>query len=994
VKKNTTEKKGRTKSTAINKKGMAASTGKDLYIVGIGASAGGLEALKKFFDHISPVQGLSFVIVQHLSPNHKSLLTELLSGHTQMKVAEVADGDKVRANYVYVIPPNRELRIENGILHLKKPEEGKGRRPIDLFFTSLAEDQKDKAIGIILSGTGTEGTLGLREIKAEGGLTIVQEPTSAQFDGMPQSAIAAKTADYIVIPEKMPATLVRYIDLRRVQPTEFDVPLMNLDLQLKKIFQVIRVQTGYDFSNYKTNTIVRRITKRIAYNQLDSIDHYIEFLVRNPAEVESLYKDFLIGVTSFFRDKEVFKSIEANAIPHLLQHKEQGMQIRVWVCGCSTGEEAYSLAILFREALQKTNSFVKVLIFASDIDKDAIKVARTGTYPETIATDLTAERLAENFIKHEKGYRLKKEIREMVVFAYHNVIKDPPFSKMDLITCRNLLIYMNSDLQKKLIPLFHYSLNKDGLLILGTSESIGDNAGMFADFDGKNKLFSKKQDVVSPKPPTNFEPIHHKLEEHMQQPDNLSESPKKSNMSGVIERYLRDHYSPPAVIIDKNNEVLWFSGNTGLYLEPAEGEARLDVLAMAKKGLRPALEKAIKKARSQAREVQEKEVDVMVNNYFKTINLFVKKVNTESESRGALMIVFEPFDKIVPVSEKGHPPDKGANRLKVHNLEKELKVTHEQLQSAVNDLDILKENLRTTNEDFQSSNEELQSSNEELETSREELQSLNEELITVNNELQEKIAQLSQSNDDLNNLLRSIDVATIFLDRALKIKRFTPTATKIFNLIPSDIDRPVSHLTNNILYKDMEADVKAALKKLEVKTSVVQSKEGAWYQVKIIPYRSGENIIEGVLITFVEITEQKKVAENYKKTNEHLNLIMENLPAIPYTCVATPEIAFSFVGNSAQKVLGFAPDQFIVNKDFWIKRVHPLDKKKMLSAFARVEATGRIEHNFRWKCANGRYKYFINLIRYAFAENGEKSYIVGVWQEIPEEKEVKLITRS
>jgi two-component system CheB/CheR fusion protein len=479
LKKSVVKKDSKTKKTSlpIHKQ--------NLFIVGIGASAGGLEALKLFFDHAPNDSGMAFVIVQHLDPTHKSLLAELIGEHTKMKVSEVSDGTVVKSNCVYIIPPNKDLNILHGKLQLTAPKESRAKRKtIDSFFRSLAEDQKEKAIGIVLSGTGAEGTLGLKEIKAGGGITIVQEPTSAQFDGMPKNAIAAKVPDYILTPEKMPAELLKYIKkINGVTTLTEDVSNVSLLDNLKKIFMIIRNQTGYDFSNYKTNTIVRRITKRLALNKINTLESYIDFLQNNPIEIEKLYQDFLIGVTSFFRDTDVFNSIEKKVIPHLLKSCFEKQELRVWVCGCSTGEEAYSLAILFREALEKNKQYIKVVIFASDIDKEAISVARNGIYSEGILANVSTERITRHFIRIENAYQLKKEIREMVVFAHHNVIKDPPFSKIDLITCRNLLIYMNSELQKKIIPLFHYSLNNEGILLLGTSESIGEYSNLFSGFD-------------------------------------------------------------------------------------------------------------------------------------------------------------------------------------------------------------------------------------------------------------------------------------------------------------------------------------------------------------------------------------------------------------------------------------------------------------------------------------------------------------------------------
>ena len=958
----------------------------DYFVVGIGASAGGLEALKLFFDNAPSDSGMVFIIVQHLDPTHKSLLTELVAEHTKMKTVEISDGIKIKPNCIYIIPPNKDLRIDHKSLKLLEPAEPRSkRRVIDSFFKSLAENYKEKAIGIVLSGTGTEGTLGLKEIKLKGGLTIVQDPLSAKFSGMPQSAIKAKLADYISVPEKMSAQLLKHI--KKIDGTiSLTIPKSNIPLesQLKKILLMIRSHTGYDFSNYKTNTIIRRINKRTSLNQIDSIEDYISFLQNNPTEIQKLFKDFLIGVTTFFRDTEVFYSVEKNAIPYLLKKCYEKQEVRIWVCGCSTGEEAYSLAILFKEAVEKSKHFIKVTIFASDIDKTAIDFARNGIYSESGLTNIGAERLAKHFVAKKNGFQVKKEIREMIVFAHHNVISDPPFSKMDMITCRNLLIYMNSDLQKRIIPIFHYSLNNEGILLLGTSESIGEYANYFSVFDPKIKFYKKKTENIVRKHNTAYELPY--TQHNPIPPANLMNSSKKKklNVSGLTEKILLDNYAPPSVIIDKNNNALYFSGNTGLYLEPPSGEASLNVLEMAKKGLKIDLEALIQKARANKTEVQKTDVDVKVNDHYQTINLIIKPVLTKETDLGAMMIIFETSENSKKVNVKKTSKQTGNQIPNINELEKELKITREHLQTAINELETSNEDLQTTNEEYQSSNEELQSTNEELETSREELQSVNEELITVNTELSSKIEQLSEANDDLNNLLTSIEVATVFLDRNLNIKRFTPAATKIFNLIPSDIDRPVTHLSSNIIYKALADDVKNALKTLAVKSADVQANDSTWYHMRILPYRTAENIIEGVLVTFIDITEQKYTEEKLKKTNEHLNMIMENLPAVPYTCVANPEIKISFVGKSCEKVMGFLPEQFTKKTSFWLSRVHPTDKKKIQAAFSSIAKKGSLDLTFKWKCADGKYKQFINYIRYAASENNQTAYIVGVWQEIKE----------
>nr|WP_290427248.1 chemotaxis protein CheB [Mucilaginibacter aquariorum] len=941
-----------------------------MLIVGIGASAGGLEALKVFFEHAPANSSMAFVIVQHLDPRHKSLLAELISGHTKMMVREIVNGDKVKPDHVYVIPPNKSLTIEKQKLLLTGPAADRAeRRPIDGFFRSLAADQQENAAGIVLSGTGTEGALGLQAIKAAGGITMVQEPETAQFDGMPRSAIAAGAADLVLPPEQMAEQLSKLMGKEKLPAVPVDAELSGqLEEKLSKIFQIIRAQTGYDFSNYKLNTIARRINKRIALNKFTTLAEYARFLKDHPEEVTRLYKDFLIGVTSFFRDSDAFKRLQEQAVPLLLEQSGDKQELRAWVCGCSTGEEAYSLAILLKEALDSNKQYVKVTVFASDIDEAAIEFARLGIYSESAAAQISPERLSKYFIKNEHGYQVKKDVREMVVFAHHNLLKDPPFSKLDLISCRNLLIYIKSELQKKIIPLFHYSLNDDGWLFLGTSESIGEYTGLFTTIDAKYKLFRKKNGHAKrPSPLLELPFIGDKLVSARK--GAATASPKAAPVPAAAEQPAAE--SPPSVIIDKNNDALYFSGPIAIYLSPPNGVAKWNILEMAGKELRTHLKNSIKKARKNKTAVQKNHLEIAGNNGVRQFNLHIKPLLTRKYDSGTLMVVFEPAD--LPET----PPAAGSIKKTNRNsrLENELQLTRADLQAAVHD-------LASANEDLQSVNEELQSTNEELETSREELQSLNEELITVNTELTGKIDQLSQSNNDLNNLLRSIEVATVYLDRKLRVKRFTPAATKIFNLIPADIGRPLTQLKLNLHYDNLADDVSHALKTLETRSVEVSGSDGTWYYMRIIPYRTSENMIEGVLITLVDISSQKAVEHDLAKSNEHLNLVMENLPAVPYTCTMAPELEFSFVGKSCEKVTGFLPGQFTGKTAFWMQRIHPDDQQKMSTAFAGIAKKGNDEQNFRWKCANGKYKQFINTIRYTAARPGKPAYIAGVWQEV------------
>ncbi len=947
----------------------------DFFVVGIGASAGGLNALQLFLDQLPLQSDLAIVIIQHLDASRKSLLADLLSSHTKINISEIENGQTIEPNSIYVLPANKVVKLESNSFEVENlPQIKNHTLLIDTFFNSLAKDKGEKAIGIILSGNGSDGTFGLENILKNGGLAIVQDPKTAQFTGMPNSAIEANATDLILSPEQMPKKILNYIKdqvkHKAKKDSKIDFEYKN---QLINIIQIIKDQTGYDFTNYKKNTIVRRISKRIATNQIENLAEYITFLNTNPDEVNSLYKEFLIGVTSFFRDKDAFRILENKVVPSILENAAQNKEIRIWVCGCSTGEEAYSLAILFKSALENSSKNIKVTIFASDIDEEAIEFARKGNYGNNIELAIKPELLTRYFNKKENSYTVKKEIREMIVFAHHNLIKDPPFSKLDLITCRNLLIYIDSDLQKKIIPVFHYSLNTDGILFLGTSESIGDYMNLFSVVDEKSKIF-KKNDVNIPKQAIIYELPFFENKTNLTPSSYVSASRKKSNISNLTDKILLDQYAPPSVIIDKNDDAIYFSGNTGIYLDPPNGIARFNILDMAKKGLKIALENGISQARQENTEVLLKNIEVISgDDSIKTINLKIKPLFSKQYDLGSIMLVFESSEKIKKTKK---------NQVNSSELEKELKIIREHLKIAIEELDSANDDLKDSKEDYQSSNEELQSSIEELETSREELQSVNDELTAVNTELTDKVDQLYRTNNDLNNLLRSIEIATLYLDRELRIKRYTLAATKIFNLIPSDIDRPVKQLATNLHYDSFSEDLNQVLKTLVVKSVEVQAIDDLWFEMHIIPYRTADNIIEGVLVTLVEITYQKKIEFRFDKVNEQLNLISKNLPTISFTGVAEPEFKLDFVSNSAKRMTGFLPEEFTSETNFWMNRIHPEDKNKIADLLSEVIKNNHEGNQiFRWKCADGKYKYFNNYFKYIKSEDKKPTYIVGFWQE-------------
>lgn len=838
-------------------------------IVGIGASAGGLEAFERFFTHTPPDTGMAFVLVQHLDPKHKSILSELVRRYTKMTVREVEDGMAVEPSTVYVIPPNRNMALLHGSLHLLEPSQIPGvRTPIDFFFRSLAEDRKEKAICIVLSGTGTEGSMGLRAVKGDGGMVMVQDPASAKYDGMPRSAIATGLVDYVLSPEKMADQLIRYVrhSLDDVSAGTTDAANKDSGL-LQKIFILVRSQTGHDFSYYKQNTILRRIERRMAVNQITRLSDYVRYMQDDPREAVTLFKDLLIGVTNFFRDKEAFEALRDKAIPKLFGNRSPDNPVRIWAPGCATGEEAYSIAMLCQDFIRATGRNLPVQIFATDIDSDAIEAARLGLYPDSIAVDVPPQYLERFFTREDSSFRINKEIRDRVVFALQNVITDPPFSKIDLISCRNLLIYLGPELQKKVLPLFHYSLKEEGLLFLGSSETIGELSDYFSVIDRKWKLFKRKDtdlaqtQVLDLHSPTATD---RKVDAQMLR---HGVPMRGTNYREVAEKIILESYGPTGVIINEKSEVLYIHGRAGKYLEPPSGELTVNILAMAREGLRLELATSMRKALAQKTEVRTEHVRVKTNGEYQLINLVVKPISQPAFLEGSLMVIFEevPSDEHsdTKASSQGVIDDEPDPRSQ--QLEQELRSTKEYLQTTIEELETANEELSSTNEELQSSNEELQSTNEELETSKEELQSINEELTTVNSELQQKIEELSKVSSDLNNLLGSTEIGTIFLDTSLNIRRFTPAATQFFSLLQTDIGRPVGHLASNMHYDRLGEDAKEVLKGQVPREMEVETKKGHWFNMRILPYRTIENVIDGVVITFVEITQRREMEEKLRQ---------------------------------------------------------------------------------------------------------------------------------
>jgi two-component system, chemotaxis family, CheB/CheR fusion protein len=847
-------------------------------IVGLGASAGGLAAFEAFFSGL-PADGdpgMAFVLVQHLAPDHQSLLTELLPRSTRLPVFEAEDGMAVQPNCVYVIPPNCDLALRDRALYLLAPSEPRGHRfPIDHLFCSLADSLQERSVGVILSGTGSDGTQGVRAIKEAGGMVMVQNPESTEFDGMPRSAIATGLADYELPPAEMLAQLLAYVTHGFGQlphATPHSEP--STARALTQIFGLLRARTGHDLSLYKPSTIHRRIERRMAVHQFANLDDYVQYLRQTPTEVEMLFRDLLIGVTSFFRDPSSFQVLQDQVIPRLIADKPPGSPIRVWVPGCSTGEEAYSIAILLQERLEEVEQNHPIQVFATDLDRQAILTARTGRYPASIAAAVTPQRLANYFLAEPggNGYQVRKGLRDVLIFSEQDVTRDPPFSRLDLISCRNLLIYFGPELQRKLLPLFHYSLLPDGVLFLGSSESLGEYRELFTVVDLKAKLYRRKPEQHSSVAPqrSRLLPSSAALDST---PVSAGNASRPSLRELVQQEILRD-LPVTAALVHGAGELLYLHGRAGTYFEPVTGEpGTLNLVEMAREGLQASLSTALRTAVDTHDVVRCEDLRIRTHDDFARVQLTVRPLGAETTAREApIYLVLLQHVSPRPAFPPPASTEGTASDDVILTLKQELHIKREALEFAHEELRRSHEGLRAANEELQSVNEELQSTNEELETSKEELQSLNEELATLNHELQAKVMDLSRANNDMNNLLAGTGIATVFVDPQLCILRFTPSASEIINLIRSDVGRPIAHLVTNLIdYQGLVEDLQGVLSTLQPRDRELQTTSGNWYIMRIRPYRTVEKVIEGAVVTFVEITEMKHIRDQLESANALLH---------------------------------------------------------------------------------------------------------------------------
>jgi two-component system CheB/CheR fusion protein len=850
----------------------SAATSAATRIVGIGASAGGLVALEQLFSQVPPRSGLAYVVVQHLDPTQKAMLVDLLQRVTTLSVRQAEELMHVEPDCVYVIPPNAELSVINGALNLERPTEPRGLRlPINVLFSSLAREQGERSIAVILSGMGSDGTLGLQEIKALGGLTVVQQPESAQFDSMPRSAIGACSADIVALPSEIPSRILTYIAKQPTRPelapiADGTVEPSRVD-PLQQILRVLQQQTKHDFTLYKTNTVYRRIERRMAIHSIDALELYADFLLKNTQEVELLFKELLIGVTSFFRDTPVWQYLADIALPDLLAHRPNEHQLRAWVAGCSTGEEAYSLAIVFAEVVQRLPQYRgrTLQIFASDLSADAIAVARRGQYPDAICADVSTERLAQFFTVHDRSYRVGSVIRDMVMFGEQDVVLDPPFTKLDFLSCRNLMIYFDAELQRRLLPLFYYSLRPGGALLLGSSETVGKFNRLFAPIDSKLRIYRRQDNsagVMSDFLLKSLPPLSVTKKELPVPPPTI---PSKSaeSLQKAADYLLLQVYAPAAVVVNSTGDITYISGRTGKYLEPAAGKANWNFHAMVRDGLRASIADALKQAVTQCDPVQLHGLQVQTQSGAQIVDVTVQVIQESGALNGMTMIVFRDVPasrarrgrgKTQNVLEASHAADLQQLRDEIKSLREAARTSQEELQSA--------------NEELQSMNEELQSANEELTTSKEEMQSMNEELQTVNAEMQTKLDDLALAQSDMKNLLNSTDIAMLFLDQELNVRRYTDRAAKIISLRESDIGRPLSDLTTTLQYPTLNDDATETLRTLVFSEKQIRTNDDRWFSVRILPYRRLDNVIDGAVITLVDITSTKALESKLRQASD------------------------------------------------------------------------------------------------------------------------------
>lgn len=954
---------------------------KPVPIVGVGASAGGLAAFKEFFEKMPTETGMAFVLVQHLDPTHESLMVDLLSRQTNMNVIQAEDNMTVEPNHVYMIPPNWDLAIQDGALRLTTPHQKRGMRmAIDFFFNSLAEDQRENAVCVILSGTGSDGSMGLKTIKSYGGVVMVQQPEDAQYDGMPSSAIATGVVDYILPVRDMSDTLVNYIRRAYIKGHFGTEPIeLNEPDDFNAILAIMHAQLGHNFHYYKKNTLIRRINRRMGLKQIDQMHDYAKFLRKSPEEIEELFKDCLIGVTGFFREADSWNLLERIAIDPIIQSKSNNQPVRVWVPGCSSGEEAYTLSILLNEKFTSLNLQPHFSIFATDIDSNALEVARIGRYPESIASDLP-ENVVEKYFKKEDGfYQVTSRLRENIVFSSQNLISDPPFSKLDLITCRNLLIYLEAKIQGKVMELFHFSLNKNGYLMLGNSETIGHNEHLFESISKKNRIYKRQETSMSVK--AHFPILPNRKGWNRTLPGLGLEKSKAVNKPGeVMKNALLEQFAPTSVLLTRSHEVAYHFGDTSQYLQFPSGEHTNDLFSLIREGLPTRVRGAVHKAIKQNVPVTVSGARVKREGKYHRVGFHIQPLSNK-DSEGLYLLSFYEEIPVKDQNGKIEPTVEDENIVK--QLEHELSSTKEELQNTIEELESSNEELKASNEEIMSMNEELQSSNEELETSKEELQSLNEELNTVNNELQDKVHMLEDTNNDITNLVNSTNIAAIFLDTQLHIDFYTPPAKDLFNLIATDIGRPLKHITKRCKDDNFLQDADEVLNTLKLRIAEVKNEEGQWYNRKIFPYRTQDGRIEGIVVTFENITDLYRYRSELKKKNEGFEYAQKLTKIGSWEFdIGKNELHWS---DEMFNLYGVAKEVGVQSIEKHMEVIHPDDREKVNELY-QESVKNKKPYNFEYRIMleNDKIRYVKGICETEYDEAGNAVRSLGSAQDITE----------
>ena len=964
------------KSTASLRSDTAITTAPpaSMHYVGIGASAGGLEAIESFFTNMPPDSGMAFIVVQHLSPDYKSLMVELLSKKTAMPVHRAEDGMEVLANHIYLIPPKKNLTIFHGKLLLSDQDHSRGiNLPIDLFLRSLADDQAERAVAIILSGTGSDGMRGVRTVKENGGMVMVQSEESAKFDGMPRSAISTGLADFVLPPDQMPRQLQAFIKHPYVAKTERSESLISNEDGLLRIFALLREKCKVDFTYYKPSTVIRRIERRMSINQVEDVRDYVTFILSNPSELTTLYRELLIGVTSFFRDQEAFDFLAETVLPDIFR-TTSNREIRFWVAACSTGEEAYSLAILARECMEQLGTSHDVKIFATDIDRDAIHYAAAGSYPESIAADLSPRILSKYFHKRDDNFQIARTIREMVVFAQHNLIKDPPFTNIDLISCRNVLIYFQPILQRKVFEFFNFSLAANGILFLGSSETTGDMASYFDVLDQKLKVFRSKgrlKPLSDTHIPTVTDTRFHEMKGQFAV---ARRALRATDEERVMERFIEAaslDYIPLALIVNEQLEVQHIFGDAAGYFKLPSGKVVNDIAKMAVKELAIPLATGIQKVFRQNQELRFSNIRINQHEGSRLIDMRIKPLPGKKEQERLVAVFLNEVKKIGDSQDSGQPVQtydlsKEAEE-RMRDLEHELQFTRENLQATI-------EELETSNEELQATNEELLASNEELQSTNEELQSTNEELFTVNAEFQNKIIELTELHNDLDNLLSATQIGNLLLDENMEVRRFSKRVCDIFKLLDSDIGRPITHITHHLEQCDpiaMIREVQSSAKKIEQE---VRTKDGCWHLMRIVPYAIGPKTFSGTVVSFVDISLLKLAQESTKEVQQLFADVVQTSPALVWLadttkgCIWFNEPWLAFTGRTIGQELG----------NGWTTGVHPDDFDRCLKIYTEsFDQLKPFSMEYRLRRHDGVYRLILDEGRPRFRSDGSFAGYIG-----------------